>query len=95
MPDVRAPIARCGDRIAAAEVTLFLLSWRQPRDHVGADGVDHARNDNGTSDLPRVSIRCAERGAGLSEAAMPAFEPAFRKMPAPGGVIIASWSSRG
>jgi hypothetical protein len=29
--DVQEPIARASDKMAAAEATLFFLSWRQPQ----------------------------------------------------------------
>ncbi len=51
--DVHAPIARASDRIAAAEVTLFFLSCRQPK-------MASARSESshGMSRTSRLSSRC-------------------------------------
>ena len=51
--DVQAPIARASDRIAAAEVTLFFLSCRQPKMASARSESSHAM-----SRMSRLSSRC-------------------------------------
>src|SRR2546425_1199671 len=51
--EVQAPIARANDRIAEAEVTLFFLSWRQPKMASARSESSHA-----TTRMSWLSSRC-------------------------------------